>query len=396
MNKSKTVVWLEDHFRNFEEIVKILEALGLNVKKVSSEDEFEAAMDDGCQYGILDNKIGDRSSVGSRLMDRLSATSAARLLMFTAYLPSTKTDNSFERTLGGGHAGFLSKRFSDFSTVREFWEHSANSIHRFFTVDDPTAEKRVDEDEPTAFAEFRGLSLSQQGVRFRQAAEANKEFLESLWEKGAITVILPGGDIEGYKAYFTRDELPELSASMAEFEKKGIYPYVYSNEYSFDDTNCHSLVREDSVRTYPRMALGVDGPQHAFHFDTGADTSIFCESYLNEVGGASVVEATPFPLLLHGKPHAALKVVLATYLHNNSVPDFPKMEPVEINGLMVDEWQTARIQVQCSEQCGNKDADRPNCIYRRNGLLGRDLYADNELQVLVSYEEAQVAVKRKK
>ena len=391
----KTIVWLEDHFPNFEEIVKILEGLGFRIMKVSSPDDFEAAIERECEFGILDNKIGDRSSVGSRVMERLATTSAARLLMFTAYLPTSKTDHTFEKTIGGGHAGFLSKRFSDFSTVREFWEQSADTIHRFFTVDDPTVEKWIEEDELTAFAEFKGLSLSQQGDRFRHAAEVNRDLLDYLWEQGATTVVLPGGKPDDYKAYYTREETPELGTIMAEYERKGIYPYVYSSEHSFDDTNCHAITREESIRTYPRVSVGVDLPQHSFHFDTGADTSLFCESYLNEVGGARVVESTSFPLMLHGKSHAALKVILSTYVHNDYLPNFPKMEPVEIQGLMVDGWQTARIQVKCSEKCGYKDTDGPNCVYRRNGLIGRDFYSDNELQVLVSFDDPKVAVRRK-
>ncbi len=388
-------MWLEDHFGNFEEIVKILESLGLRIRKVSTQEEFEAAVEEGCENAILDNKIGDRHSVGQRLMDRLSTTSRARLLMFTAYLPTSKDDHSFENTVGGGHAGYIGKRFSDFGSIREFWEKSAQLIYRFFASDDPTTEDWLEETGTNAFAEFQNLTLSQQGDFYRSAAKANKDLLATLWGEGAISVILPDGKSENHRAYFTLEEFPDLEIILDEYEKKGIYPYVYSNEYSFDDTNCHALVRDDSVRSYPRVLLGVDFPQNAFHFDTGADTSIFCESYLNEIGGARLVSKSSFPLVLHGKPHAALKIVLSTYIHNESQTGFPKMEPVEILGLMVDKWQTARMQVQCSEKCGNKETETPNCKYRRNGLIGRDLYSENQLQVLLSFEEPQIAVRRK-
>ena len=396
MIKNKTIVWLEDHFKNFEEIVKILESMGLKVRKVSTEEDFESAMDEGCGYGILDNKIGERHSVGQRLMDRLTVTSPARLLMFTAYLPTAKSDHSFEETAGGGHAGYIGKRFSDFGTVREFWESSAQTIYRFFTSENPSEESWVDDGAENAFSEFQNLTLTQQGDRFRNAAEANRDLLEELWGDGAIAVILPGGTSENYKAFFKRSDIPDWDSVLEEYERKGIYPYMYSNEYSFDDTNCHALVREDSVRTYPRVVLGVDQPQYAFHFDTGADTSIFCESYLNEVGGARLVSRSSFPLILHGKSHAALKIILSTYMHNESMSGFPKMEPVEIPGLMVDEWQTARIQVQCGERCSNANEDSANCIYRRNGLIGRDMYTENDLQVFLDFEDPQVAMRRKK
>ncbi len=396
MKRATKIVWLEDHFRNFEPIAGMLKSSGFDVKPVPDVESFEAEVASGCDYAVLDNKIGDKHSVGKKLIDRLSAETSARLLLFSAYLPATKKNLTFEKSTGGGHIGYLRKGFAEFDTMREFYEHSASIIRLFFTSKNPTKERWNTSEADNPFSEFEKLSLSEKGNCFREAAVANRELLEGLWAKGAVAVLLPGGRAENYEAYFSRTDLPEQRELLSEYREKGEYPFLYSSEYSFDDVRCHAVEREGSIRVYPRIALGSVGSFDSFHFDTGADTSLLSEDYVNEVGNAKIMDSLSFPLVLRGRSHAALRISFSTFVQNSDRDGFPEFEPVEVPAIMLDSWSSSKLQVQCSVHCEVNSGAGQNCVYRRNGLIGRDLYVENDLQVILSADDPQVSVRRRK
>lgn len=389
------LVWIEDHIEGFRELVTKLRDKGIELIFAQNEEDVRDIDLEENDFFIIDNKIGNNSRLGSSIVSELRKRKDKRALFHTAYLPPNAKTNVVEFDKNRNvFVGFVEKDIPDFDNIAEFWDQLATKFINFFCLDDPTdalADEPINKDD---YERLSNLTLNEFEIELKSVAKKNRSILDHAFGNGASMVIIPSDAERKTEVYYEEDEHPSSGEIVLRYKRDHLFPFVFRNDFRFDDVNCHGTTRKDRVRDYPHAVMTFGGQDIPIHFDTGADTSIFGEAFVNEVGNAKVVNPVPFGLWLHRTEHAAREISLTSVIKNPEEVSESKGpgHSVDVPGLMVSSWAKSDLQIHCSKTCTKSTSGNEICIYRARGLLGRDLYVKNKLKVTLLPNDSRIEV----
>lgn len=391
---------VDDHVEAYAGVIEALGVDGYEVKTFKFVNQVSDEQIDNCSLWVIDKRFG-RSTNGLSLLKKLKKLRNKRVIMLTGF-PAT-----------ADHLGRVTydERLNNLSVViqkpRSFTLESGSLselMDEVFSATEITGNLRLKDFRKESELEvYLSLSEEKQEEVFDSVLLANKVAIEKAWSAGAVWVCIFGVDGDVIETINDVRDIPQTSAIDAKCEQLGYPAFEIDRSLAFHNIGCSA--NEDhggaNIATYPHIKIEVPPhPAIGFHFDSGADTSLFCKNFIGSCDPEIVTYASKFrrkkkiPLQTQFHYVQEIEVTAAVkYILGQSTQDEEKelAKGVAISGLSVKNWQTSDLVASCSYDCTNSDVSA-KCVFRNKGLIGRDFYVRNKLKILLSFDTSEAAI----
>lgn len=389
LDYKRNVLWIDDFANSYSSLEGGLRALGVNVVVEASVEAVPSIID---QYDcfILDNKMGEQElNYGLNLAYRLAEERPVKIVVFSAYLTRDQTDQLFHTVESTGSViMYIAKNPIEVNQAKDYFARVCAAIDGFFDglelertpfLDGLGVEKLSA--SSYSYSEFVHLRLADKAEIYKRFQSTVGHDLDKLFEDGAIWVLYFDGESEPEHVAFVPDKIWERDQITRRAESLDRVPFVFRRDLRVDD--CRAAGRGgERVGDYPRLALNVDGKNLKFHFDTGADTTLMDERFVTEIGSVRWDSHEVESFRIQTKDHVCQRIEFdALVLGPKASSGFA----VTVPAYAVNEWGESDLNIRCSTSCPN--VTQIDCIFRRNGLIGRDLYVGRPLRVMISGNE---------
>ena len=393
---------VDDHIEYYDNISEELSNAGYTVNVFSTiEEATEFDGFDSILNWVVDKRFG-KLATGVQLFNKLRAERNKRVVMVTQYASNKDTLGhvTYDEKLNNASA-IISKPGS--LSARD--QQMSQFFSSFFSSNEIPEEIRLEEyGVRSEYEEYIDLSESAQDEVFEGVLESHRDLISAEWSKGAVWICIFGKNATEVKAEYSTDRIPSADEVDAMGESKGLIPFVLDRSLAFHNTNCSATDNAGGahVHTYPHVSLsGLSGDDEVgFHFDTGADTSLFCSEFVNGLN-PNVVEKrskSPRSILIQNQPHIVRDIRITALVklwdpsgENGVSEENLGSKAIQFEGLSVAKWGKSNLVVKCSNSCKNGTVGT-FCKFRENGLVGRTFYQAGDFDVLLSSGTTRVGI----
>ncbi len=388
---------VDDHVEAYADVIEALGSDGYEVTTFTSTDEVNTLQLKSCSLWVIDKRFGHKTS-GLELLKKLRQFPDKRIIMLTGY--PVVADQI-------GHVAY-NKELNNLSVViqkpRSF-RLEGGSLSDL--IDEVFSAKQIVQDlklrdfrQETELELYLALDDDEQDEVFDNVLAAHEEDLEKAWSSGAVWLCIFGVDGEFMEAVNDVRDIPEVSAIDAKCEKHGLPAFEIDRSMAFHNFGCSANEAHGgaNISTYPHIKIEVPSqPASGFHFDSGADTSLFCMSFISSCDQENIEYVSRIrrrkKIPIQTQFHYVQKItVTAAVKYKSGQAGGKELDKgVTIPSLSVKNWQSSDLVASCSHDCKNSRAGA-KCVFRDKGLLGRDFYVSNELKVLLSFENTEAEI----
>ena len=394
------VLWIDDHMPSFNTLAKGLSRKGYDITSLESISQLSGIDLKNYKYFIIDNKLGERSlNGGLELVDKLMRMNDVRVILYSAYITHQQISQRIsERKDLNSFLLYIRKMPLDPAEVHAYFEGLASNIDNFFKASDADSVLRSQTTEPDrakyTYTQFTALPLSEKERYYKGFESTVKLRIDEEFRNGAVWILFFDGDATPDQVVHDEDDIPPTSRINAKAESTDRVPFVFRNDFRIDDVGCHAWGRGGTrIESYPHIVLNVEGTDVAFHFDTGADTSFISERFIAEFGEAARLKTNVQSIQIHGKGHLCQEFEMDTIARSDQGGS--SGNHVILSGFAVASWEDSSLHVRCHQKCTKKTGDTSSCLFRRNGLVGREVYLRNDIEVTMSAHTNRITIKKR-
>lgn len=394
---------VDDHVEALSHVTHILVGDGYEVREYTRIADAENEINLASPFWVIDKRFGRKSS-GLELFEKLKCLPNKRVIMLTGFPSKGDKVGRIHYNSEINNLSVVIEKPDSFivdaprlaSLIDELF--SANSLP--INIDDG-----MQDDGETELERFNALTEDEQDDVLDRVVQENSAKIEKAWKSGAVWLCIWGSEAEEIEAIDDVSEIPSSEEVDSKCIRKGLPAFVVDRTYSFHSIGC-AAAREQggaNISTYPQVNIEFDGHSlQGFHFDSGADTSLFDRDFISGAATESVryrsKQMRPEKRFIQSKPHTVREIEIDGLLkYNNFVLDGitpgPKQsnKGVTVKGWSVRAWSSSDLMAHCSAGCSNSEEGQI-CRFRRSGLIGRDFYIDNKLCIVLSHDDTSVSL----
>ncbi len=403
MSEKKRILWLEDNFDAFIELVTLLSD---QFEIVNAEDEVEFFQHDlDCFDGIiLDDKIRKRPGVGEAILKELiGSIKDLKVIYFSAYDCENIDFYVSRHSINNVNILVEPKNFTTQFSI--YIQYLSNLFIQFFgnmsiEISKDTTNIATSNTLPH-YEEFRRLPYNDQDKIIRSLRSRHLDVIEDLLSDGAIWILIWGDDPEDRVVAKNREEILGEQQVYNYAMKKRKIPLIIRNDFSIDDNPC-SVSSRDNWDHYPfvnfRLSSDVD---ISVHYDTGADHSLLNAEIIDEYNiRNNSLETSPQVMPFNRRfpsgnidNATGIPFLIDLIIENprKYTDRFGSTKSITLKGYSVPGWRNTDLHYSCNGGC-HEAATIEGCKYRVYGLIGRMLNKNvkNDIDLVIRHNEQQV------
>lgn len=406
----KKILWVDDYIYAFSDYSEGLSRKGFDIEVAIDFEAVDQSKIERCDILIIDNKIGDEGlNDGYNFIDNLTGTRTKplKVIFFSAYL--SEQDQLFKISPDRDREVdifYYPKKFVKSSQRESAVENFVESVEKFSTlpldsggVEDFICSIRSDPQAVNSFVDFSRLDNEQQSEVIESFSAKFEQDADALFAKGATWILFLSDESMEHSSSLSGGSRPDWKKINSISEKANQIPVLFEINLPVDDLRCESENAIGDIESYPRATVFLDRDHSQtgveIHFDTGSDKTFLSSRLVAEIGLAEETDETTKIVKISGNKLfcTAIRWPIAVS------PDPAKSGNNKLRGTLfaysVSNWETCPLQVTCSTNCVRAGGVAGyKCNFRRNGLLGRNLVRDMEVDALIQYDSPDVKFSR--
>lgn len=395
VDTSQKLLWVDDHADSLKSLQSAIANLGHEVRSISSIEEIGVDTLAGYSNFIVDNKLGSNLSAGLDLSKRLITREHTKVIMFSAYLTIDEVEKGiYIDPKSHSKILYAPKKSVPVNEVGQWMTDTAQSFDHFLRHGELRKKNLMSEGRNNAndvytYTQYSVLSLMEKAKYYKRFEEKNKKQIGEYFIKGAIWLLFFEGDDSPEVVAYSEEEIIPQTSIARQAEALDRVPFVFRNNINIDDNSCTPKGKR-KLNNYPYIVVSMGDADIPIHFDTGADASLLNARFVGEVSFSKVLGEES--LNLHGQYHLAEIVELDIVLRRDELRSGGY--GISMRAYSVSEWEGSKLFIECSKDCKQRSDKIRGCIYRRNGLVGRDLYTNTDISITLAGRENRVQVRK--